>query len=92
MQVGSLVECVSAPSFDSMFLPKVGDILTVEDIIKSPVSGNIYLSFIEIQTGGKMHNGVYYPNNGYLVDYFREIQPPMDISELITETVPHEYA
>lgn len=87
MKVGSLVECVAinvdknteiAKSIIKTGLvtyPKVGGIYTIRAF---PLSDGVYLEEID-------NSAAYKIEPCFNIKMFRELQPPMDISELIEE-------
>lgn len=93
MQVGSLVECIKYDNgnrvvdWKNVKLAdecKYKEILTIIDISKCPVSGNVSLRFLEKNT---LIHPVLNVMCGYNIDKFREIQPPMSIPEDIQEII-----
>lgn len=74
MKIGSLVECINDDWKPTLGLPpnppKKGDVFVVSDVydILHPV---LYLALHEI------------PDWYFQAEHFRELQPPVDLSELI---------
>jgi hypothetical protein len=93
MRIGSLVECVSditnierSREFIRLFgyaIPEIGGIYTVRGF--TPEKGAaIYLEEI---VNPKVPNDLYGMIEwGFNAKHFRELQPPMDLSELLEET------
>lgn len=86
MKEGSLVECVESPipSNYGETMPVVGEIYTVREIYSDGKDTAIRL--VEI------HNPVREYADGFIevsfwVECFRELQPPMDLSELMEGVV-----
>lgn len=93
MKVGSLVLLIKPFELlerkNHEIRPEMGVIYTIREIRSTARGVGITLEEIV--------NPMYNYQDGYNevcfnIEKFREIQPPMDISELITETVPHECA
>ncbi|PHJ51674.1 hypothetical protein VF04_36700 [Nostoc linckia z7] len=86
MKVGSLVELVEDFNFKlpNVNYPVMGIIYTIEDI--DMVEGEPAIILCEIPNENAFDiNGFYEPY--FDMKQFRELQPPMDISELIEESI-----
>lgn len=74
MKVGSLVECINDHWTPKLDLPpnppKKGDTLVVCEVYDK-LTPALYLCFHEI------------PDLYFLADHFRELQPPVDLSEFV---------
>lgn len=91
MKVGSLVECINddlskndprVHQFITAYVVK-GEIYTVREIQINPVDSVPGLLLEEIVN----HVNTYYNlEQAWCIKRFREIQPPMDLSELMEET------
>lgn len=89
MKVGSLVECVgSFTQVPGEIVPVNGKIYTVRAIACFGHEAGILLEEI-VNEPQEYAEGFYQVH--FAIDKFREIQPPMDISELIEECHFHEF-
>lgn len=92
MQTGSTVECIEhKPGWARHGAhPVKGCLYTVEDVIPSPHYPDVlYISLIEIETGGAFISGKWYPKNAYPIECFRQLLPPLSIklSDLLREEI-----
>lgn len=94
MKVGSLVELVDdsfnervkgiACLFYGYVYPVKAEIYTIREIYETPYGRGILLEEIK---NPEVVNAMGLSEMGFTIERFRELQPPMDISELIEESI-----